>query len=191
MSELLRLFFAVPLPDRIRTGAKQLQQNLTCRGVNIGWVQPENLHFTLKFLGEVPTGQVARLADVAEQVAHSLPVHHITVAGVDAFPNVRRPRIIWIGCTEGDQQLRRLGTDLDSALAQAELSEAEKQDFIPHITIGRVRKGRNFDQLTAELEHLAGSAIGQMSVDHFVLMRSDLQPSGPPKYTELARCELS
>ena len=190
LSEDLRLFFAVPLPEEIKQQAQQISQQCDCPGLKISWEGPEQMHFTLKFLGDTPQDQLSQLAEVAQTVAQSHPPHQITVAGVGAFPNIHRPRIIWVGCRAGSQQLTALGTDLDQALAKAKLAEPEQRDFIPHLTLGRVRQGRNFAELTASLRELNDYVLGQTSVDHFVLMRSDLQPGRPPIYTELNRLRL-
>ncbi len=191
MPETLRLFFAVPLPDELRTAACELQQECACPDVKIGWTRPQNMHFTLKFLGDIPADRVAKLVEVAAEVAQLRPAHCVTVGTVGAFPNKRRPRVIWIGCTEGADELGRLGTDLDRALAQAKLSQRERRDFVPHLTLGRVRGGRDFGELTTALDRLADRTVGEMVVDHFTLMRSDLQAGQPPVYTELGRFELS
>ena len=185
MSEDLRLFFAVPTPEEIKQQAQQIQRQCDCPNVKIGWVGPDRMHFTLKFLGDTPRDQVPQLAEVARRVARLHPVHQVTVAGVGAFPNIRRPRIIWVGCSAEAGELTALGTELDQALAQAKLAKPENRGFVPHLTLGRVRKGYNFDELTASLEALGDCILGQMPVNHFVLMHSDLQPGRAPVYTEL------
>jgi len=190
LSEDLRLFFAVPTPEEIKQQAQQIQEQCDCPGLKIGWVGPDRMHFTLKFLGDTPQAQVSQLSEVARRVAQLHPPHQVTVAGAGAFPNIHRPRIIWAGCSTGAQQLTALGTELDQALTEAKLAEPEKRDFTPHLTLGRVRKGYNFDELTASLEELGDRVLGQMPVDHFVLMHSDLQPGRAPVYTELNRFEL-
>ena len=190
MSEDLRLFFAVPTPEEIKQQAQQIQEQCDCPGLKISWVGPDRMHFTLKFLGDTPQAQVSQLAEVARRVAQLHPPHQVTVAGAGAFPNIHRPRIIWVGCSTGTQQLAALGTELDQALTEAKLAEPEQRDFVPHLTLGRVRQGRNFDELTASLEELGDRILGQMPVDHFVLMHSDLQPGRAPVYTELNRFKL-
>ena len=191
MPETLRLFFAVPLPEELRTAAAELQQECACPSIKIGWTIPQNMHFTLKFLGDTPEGRISKLAQVAGEVAHSHPVHRLTVATVGAFPNKGRPRVIWIGCTAGADELGRLGTNLEGALAQAKLSQRERRDFVPHLTLGRVRGGHDFTELGTMLDRLADRTVGEMAVDHFLLMRSDLQAGQPPVYTELERFELN
>ncbi len=190
MSEELRLFFAVTTPEEIRQQAQQIQEQCDCPGLKIGWVAPDRMHFTLRFLGDTSQDCLPQLAEIAGQVARSHPAHRITVAGIGAFPNIHRPRIIWVGCSAGAEQLTALGTELDQALTEAKLAEPEKRDFTPHLTLGRVRKGYDFDELTASLEELGDRVLGQMPVDHFVLMHSDLLPGQAPVYKELNRFEL-
>jgi len=190
LSEELRLFFAVPISEEIKQRTREIQKRCECSDLKIGWVEPDQMHFTLRFLGDTPQDQIPQLVEVARRVAQSHPPHQITVAGAGAFPNIRRPRVIWMGCSAGSQQLAALGADLDKALTNAKLVEPEKRDFTPHLTLGRVRQGRNFRELTASLQELNDAVLGQMWVDHFVLMHSDLQPGRPPVYTELGRFEL-
>jgi len=94
LSEDLRLFFAVPTPEEIKRQAQQIQSQCDCPNVKIGWVGPDRMHFTLKFLGDTPEEHVPQLAEVAREVAQLHSAHQLTVAGVGAFPNIHRPRII-------------------------------------------------------------------------------------------------
>ena len=190
MSEDLRLFFAVPTSEEIKQQAQQIQEQCDCPDLKIGWVGPDRMHFTLIFLGDTPQARVSQLAEVARRAAQLHPPHQVTVAGAGAFPNFRRPRIIWVGCTTGAQQLTALGTELDHALTEAKLAKPEKRGFTPHLTLGRVRKGHNFNELTSSLKELSDCVLGQMPVDHFVLMHCDLQPGRPEIYTELNRFEI-
>ena len=178
------------MPEELRAAARELQEQCQCQGVKIGWTAPQNLHFTLKFLGDTDAEAMPRLTQVAEEVARSCPAHEVTVATVGAFPSPRQPRVLWVGCTTGAEQLGQLGTRLDQALAQAGLGPGERRGFVPHLTLGRVRGGHDFAELAAHLERLADSVLGDMPVDHFALMQSNLRPGQPPLYVELARLDL-
>lgn len=190
MSEHLRLFFAVPVADELREPLTQIQQELKAAGAKVGWVKPENLHFTLKFLGDTPQEQVSKLTEVAGRVAETIPAHEIQIGGIGGFPNCQRPRIVWVGCTDGREQFAQLGQQLDEALVQAGLAEPEKRKFTPHLTVGRVRSRHRLEVLAAAMADLEQREVGRMQVDHFVLMRSQLHPGGVI-YTPLATFELS
>ena len=190
LSEGLRLFFAVPVADDLRPVLTQVQARLKTTGAKVGWVKSGNLHFTLKFLGDTPEEQVSQLAEVARQVATAIPVHQIKMCGAGGFPNARRPRVVWVGCTDGREQFAQLGQQLDEALVQAGLAEPEKRSFTPHLTLGRVRSRHGLEDLAAAMRELSEHEVGEMQVDHFVLIRSQLHPQGAV-YTPVARFELS
>ncbi len=189
MSEQLRLFFAVPLAADLKEPIVQVQQQLKLAGAKVSWTQQENLHFTLKFLGDTPQQQVDELSEVAGRVAESVPAHQVQIVGVGGFPSRGRPRVVWVGCTDESQQLTRLGTVLDEALAEAGLAVPEKRSFTPHLTIGRVRSRHRQEELAAVITELSQRQIGQMAIDHFVLMQSQLHPQGAV-YTPLNRFDL-
>lgn len=190
MSEQLRLFFAVPVAVELTEPLTQIQQELKAVGAKVSWVRPENLHFTLKFLGDTLQEQVSKLSEVAATVAQDSPAHQIEMGGVGGFPNRRRPRVVWVGCTDGGEQFAQLGQQLEEALVQAGLAEPEKRKFTPHLTIGRVRSHYRLEELAATMEQLSQAEIGPMQVNHFVLMRSQLHPDGAI-YTPLARFDLT
>jgi len=189
LSEQLRLFFAVPLADELREPIAQIQQELKATGVKVSWTKLENLHFTLKFLGDTSAERVSELSEVAASVAAVNSAHQIQISGVGGFPSSQRPRVVWVGCTAGGEQFAELGQALDQTLVQAELAEPEKRKFSPHLTIGRVRSRHRLEELAAAMAELSEGEIGQMQVNHFVLMRSQLHPTGAV-YTPLARFDL-
>ena len=184
------MFFAVPLAEELKEPIAQIQQELKATGAKVGWVKLENLHFTLKFLGDTPEDQVSKLSEAAASVAEVSAAHQVQICGVGGFPSPQRPRVVWVGCTSGGEQFAQVGQDLDEALAQAGLSEREKRKFSPHLTIGRVRSRHRLEELAAAMAELSEREIGQMQVNHFVLMQSQLHPTGAV-YTPLATFDLS
>jgi 2'-5' RNA ligase len=188
--EQVRLFFAVPLANELRDRACELQGELAAAGARVKWVERPNLHMTLKFVGEVPGERVEAYCEEAAQVAAGAKGCEIAVRGVGCFQSRGAPRTIWLG-TEGEApELAELAAGLDEALARAGLGEAERRAFAAHFTLGRVRGRQRAGELLAAIERLADAVVGQMPVESFVLMRSELTPSGPI-YTEQARFDLS
>ncbi len=186
----LRLFFALPLAPDLHPAVTAAQERLNPAGAKVKWVEAENLHFTLKFLGATPAERVERLIEVAESVSIAHQAHQIELSGVGAFPNPQRARVVWIGCGEGAEQLTALADDLEAALVAQKLAEKEKRGFSAHLTIGRVKAPHSLDRLAPLIEAEADTAIGSMACDHFSLLKSDLTPQGPI-YTTVHRFDLT
>ncbi len=169
-SENLRLFIALPLPDPVRDTLAALAQPLP--GVN--WTRPEQLHVTLRFLGDVPADQydamVARLAAV-EVAPFILPVE-----GVGTFPPNRPPRVLWIGVGAGHPRLFQLRQRLDDALLATGLA-LDVRTFHPHITLARTTENAA-PAITHWLHAHRDVTAPPFRVESFDLYASDLQPSG-------------
>lgn len=190
--EILRLFFAVPLAEPLRDAACALQERLaeTCRGgPRVKWVERDNLHLTLKFVGDTSAKDLGRLTTTAERIAAECSPATVRLQGVGRFPPRGAPRVIWLGLAAESPELTRLAERLDRALQAEGLAEAERNPFTAHFTLGRV-KDRHDNELSGAIRRLAAEPIGKMTVDHFCLMSSDLTPKGPV-YAERARFELT
>ncbi len=181
---LVRAFVAVTLPPERRARAAAIQERL--RGpAGIKWVDPDTFHFTLRFLGPTEPTVLDALSQSLQALAAGQPRFSIALAGVGAFPSVRRPQAIWIGVTQGAAELQRLADQVEEAAVRLGF-EAERRPFRPHLTIGRVKAERAPAELVRALEaEPADECVGTVTVDEVVLMRSDLRPGGPI-YTPLA-----
>lgn len=185
-----RLFFGLKLTDEVRPQVLALIERLqqAAEGpehpVKVKWVEPENLHFTLKFLGWMPALVLPSLQAVAQQLAAQTASWKLTLDGVGAFPKLRYPQVIYLATTEGAEQLTELGTNLDRMLAECAISPAEKRPFVPHCTLGRVKQTRGVAALAPALEAEARFHAGSMACTHFSLLQSELRRSGPI-YTEI------
>ncbi len=186
----LRTFIAVDVGKAIRDRAVALQQVLARAGDSIKWVEPENLHVTLLFLGEVEDRQVADVCRVAAEETGRHAGFPLTVEGVGAFPNKRRPRILWIGIGQGTQELCALHDALERPLLELGCYRREDRPFTPHITLGRSKRDRPADSLGSALAQQAGWKGGQTTVREIQVMSSELTPQGPV-YTVLSRAKLA
>lgn len=178
--EKWRLFFAVAMTDEIRRRAAEVQRELALvTGRVVKWVDPGSLHLTLKFVGWVPADRVPDVLAVGREVAAAASPASLTLVGAGAFPNARRPRVLWIGGSGDVDILAAAAGALDRRLAEQGLAEPENRPFTAHLTLGRVRPDARPPDLTEALAVFAGQEFGQVSVAEFLLMRSHLQPSGP------------
>jgi len=190
--ERLRLFFGVPLADALRDAACGLQDALgeACRrGPRVKWVARQNLHMTLKFIGDTPAARLGEVIAIAWQVsAECLPVE-LDLRGVGCFPPRGAPRTIWLGVREECPEPAELVQGLDRRLAEAGLAEPDRRPFAMHFTLGRVKDAGGGRGLREAIERLGDEPVGTMTVDRFVLYSSDLRPRGPI-YTERGEFEL-
>ncbi len=185
---MVRCFVAVECGNPgIINGIRQVQGILESTGADLKSVEPENLHLTLKFLGEIQQPKVDEVAEIVEGI--SFESFSFKVEEVGVFPNLRRPSTIWAGITDGVADLSMVFEELDQKLSGLGF-ERERRRFHPHLTICRVRSGKNRDQLVDELVRLENMEFGVVDVDRIVLKKSVLTSSGPI-YTSLAESRHS
>lgn len=149
------------------------------------WVAPDNLHLTLKFLGEITEAQVSRATEAAHEAAQSAAPFAITLEGLGAFPSPRRPRVVWVGVSGGADRLIALAGALDAAMQRRKFPR-EARPFEPHLTVARVRAAGPPPDITESLAGVGRPLIGTQRVEALVVMESVLGPSGP-KYREVAK----
>jgi 2'-5' RNA ligase len=186
----LRTFIAVDLADDIRDRAVALQEDLARTDTDVKWVEPENLHVTMLFLGEVGDRD---LPDVCRAVATTCAEHaafDLSVEKLGCFGNPRRPRTLWIGVGDGAEELCALHAALETALLDLGCYRREDRPFTPHITLGRVKSERSTPALAAALTKYASWQAGAMPVRKVLVMSSELTSDGP-EYTVLSRARLN
>ena len=183
----IRCFVAVECGgDELAAKFREVRMVLEAARADIKFVEPENVHLTLKFLGEIEPSLVEQVSHVVKET--SFQPFSAKIERVGVFPNLRRPRVVWAGITEGVPQLAEIWSDVDEKLSQLGF-ERERRRFSPHITIGRVRSGRNRDNLVQEISSLSDHVFGSLRVDRIKLKKSVLTPSGPV-YTTLAESSV-
>jgi RNA 2',3'-cyclic 3'-phosphodiesterase len=183
----MRLFIALPLPKAIEESLGELIFVLKQKGRDVKWVAPKNIHMTAKFLGEVGEDKVEKIKQTVTSIAgrHSAVKSNINQLG--AFPNLSRPRVIWIGLQEGIEKLAAIVGDVESEMEQLGFSREEKK-FSPHITLGRIREGSQIEELINLLKSYQLTPM-ELVFDNLVLFQSTLTPQGPI-YTRLCSARL-
>jgi len=183
----IRAFVAIELPVELRTKINLLTAQLKTRNMTaVRWVTAENIHLTLKFLGNISQMTMDRLIPMLRPVGAAQTPFEINVAGIGAFPNPRRPRVIWVGL-HAPENLVLLQAAVENAAAEVGVAP-EERGFSPHLTIGRVRQeatGVEIDSIAEGIRQLKFDPIGTISATEFSLIRSDLRPEGP-RYSILA-----
>ncbi len=174
----MRAFIAIELPQEIKDALASLQERLKISGADVKWVEPKNIHLTLKFLGEVDETKLIEITGILDDVAAAHRIFQARVASTGAFPKPAFPRVIWAGITLGDNETREIYEDLEERLSFAGIPK-EDRPFSSHITIGRVRSSLNKDRLAQDLK-TAGTLEGKnFKVLRLTLFKSTLTPKGP------------
>jgi len=175
----MRTFLAVFPSSPAQQAAERVVERLRRRGDDVAWVRRENLHYTLRFLGELDEDAVARVIAAARAVATGLPAFEAVLGAPGAFPSAARARVLWLGLARGAESLVALAAALDRALAERGFAAAERP-FSPHLTLGRVR--RREQDWSARLDAI-GTALEPewaptFAVDRIVVVQSTLSPGG-------------
>ena len=180
-TEQIRSFIAIGLPEEAKEGLARLKKELERDEHKfVKWVDPRGIHLTLKFLGNIPSEQVAEITEAIEGAAQGISPFHLEIGGLGAFPSLRQARVFWVGIGGEVDKLSRLQQNIDSALAALRFAK-EERSFMPHLTLARIRQGasplerRSFGELV-------GSTIFEdkyhVKVESISLMRSQLTPAG-------------
>ena len=189
MAQRVRTFVAVEAPPEVRSRATELIQRLKAVDARVKWVEPHNLHWTLKFLGNVEMVEIPEVCSAVEEAAKSLPAFDLEARGAGAFPNLRNPRTIWLGVGQGADEMVELHRAVERSLAKLGFRE-ERRRFRPHITIGRVREGGAPVNELAELLQESADFEGRNStVFNVTVFSSQLGREGP-QYEALAHIDL-
>jgi 2'-5' RNA ligase len=183
----IRSFIAVPVPEHITDHLARLHESVPHAAGKIRWVKATAMHLTCIFLGDIEAGQVDPIAEALETVSRAVSPFVTNLDGVGAFPNFRRPRVVWVGFDQGEDEIKELKLRIDEALQPLGI-EPERRAFHPHLTLGRVksegRRGLLEEAAAAWTLPFENWVSGEV-----VLFKSVLGRHGPT-YTFLARLPL-
>lgn len=180
----MRSFVALEMPPEVKEHAAGLIRELKPSGADVKWVEPHNLHLTLKFLGEVDPGTVTDIITGLDGACAGRPALSLAVTGCGAFPQARAPRVVWLGLGGEVAPLADLARAVEAALEPLGFAPEERA-FKPHLTLGRVRQPRrgagapSTAPLSRTLAGLAGAAGPSFRAGRVILMKSTLTTSGP------------
>lgn len=175
---LIRAFIALDIPDEIKSRIAQAVAPLVnASQQSVRWVSPENIHLTIKFLGDVSPNQLELLTHTLASEARALAPFTLQIGGLGCFPNPRRPRVIWVG-VQAPAELAHLQHAIESAAGKIGYPPEEKP-FSPHLTIGRVRSQSEPPALLRSLlEQSQAARLGAADIHAVHLYRSELKPGG-------------
>ncbi len=171
----MRAFVAVELDEPVREAVGRAIERL--RGGPTKWVARKNLHLTLKFLGEVPDETLPDAIDILRRCTEGLGPFDLIARGVGAFPNLKRPRVVFVEAEDRPPTAHELARRLNREMTRAGVPK-EDRGFKGHVTLGRIRVPKPVPGLDEGLAGLAEAEFGTTRVDRVVLMKSDLTPQG-------------
>jgi len=184
----MRLFIAVGLTEEIRRRAVEVINQLKGLDIDVKFTEPENLHFTLKFLGEVHEQGVKEIESAISAAIKDFKPFRVSVEGLGYFGSPRHVKTLWIDtASPGREELVKLASRLNAGLDHVRHEDREPK---PHLTIGRVRSGRNREALLAKLAEMKHVKLGEMDVKLVKLKQSVLSREGP-HYTDIKVFELA
>lgn len=190
----MRAFIAIQLSQDLKSQIGELRSQLRraardLRGVS--WVQPDGIHLTLRFLGEIQESQVEELGRVIMHAAVGVYPFTLKVAGIGAFPSIQRAKVVWLGVYDesGCNALHQLQAAIEQGVVNLGFAP-EDRDFSPHLTLARIRERQAALQLTSTLASERDRLVGSMRAESVTLMRSQLRPDAAV-YTPLVEVPLS
>ncbi len=171
----MRAFLGIPISDELKPKILNIQKRFS--NFDIKFVEPENLHFNLKFFKEIGEQEVEKLKQILQETSEKFEPFEIEIKGIGAFPSKNYIRVIWLGVKEGYNIIKILAETVQESIEV--LGFLKEGKYIPHLTLGRVRSVRNKNELIALVEELRDKEIGRMKIDTIKLFKSKLSPSGP------------
>jgi len=184
----IRTFIAVDVPEDIKEKIYDLEKELIkSGGEGVKWEGKEKFHITLKFLGDVNEDAIDSIYEVLSEKLNGFGKFHVIYKGVGCFPEIKRPRVIWVGCEDPTGKLFELQKIVEEKMNELGF-EKEDKDYHPHITLGRVKNPKNISNLIKKIESINFEA-GTGEIAEVLIMKSDLKPTGSV-YTVLRKIKL-
>ena len=185
ISETFRAFIAIDLPESVKSFLSDVQETLKSYGFRVKWVRPQNIHLTLKFLGDTATAHTDKISEAMALATRNFPIVPLKAKGIGVFPNARRPRVIWAGLNGQLETLANLQQTLDAHLADLGFAR-DTRAFKSHLTLGRVKGKIASDRMKAAIDKLKELESESFEASQIILFKSELRPTGAV-YTKVHR----
>ena len=191
--DTLRTFIAVDFPIEIKAKIEEITTYFKTQLPSkvIKWVDANNIHLTLKFMGETPANQLEPIKRAMQQVVTTFPIFDVAIENLGMYPNAKKPRVVWLGIS-GEKNLISLHKQIDQALKEIGI-QPERRPFSPHLTVGRVRRSADPESVIIvgkTLSEFKVSTLGRVTINEVVYYQSELTPQGP-NYTILQSTPLN
>jgi RNA 2',3'-cyclic 3'-phosphodiesterase len=181
-----RTFIALMIPSDWTDYLAAVSRDLAAKTQGLSWVRAENVHITLRFLGDLDDSGVQRVCELVARGIAGEQAPKARLGSIGAFPNLTRPRVVWVGLAEGSEAVAALARSVNGALERGGFGTPDKP-FRPHLTLARVRERARF--LEAIREAAPANAPPAAALDRVHVMKSELHPAGA-RYTALTEVRL-
>lgn len=188
MTSMIRTFIAIDLPDLLRSQIVRVQQELRASDADVRWVETQNLHLTLKFIGSIEENDWERIAAALKEALQPFSPFVFHLEGLGVFPRLENPRVVWLGVSEGREKLEQIAAAVEKACVGIGLP-AQDHPFTPHLTIGRIRSNKRLEGLIQSLQRSPMRHPFLVQVRRVLFFKSTLQAMGAI-HTPLAELPL-
>ena len=196
----MRTFIAVEISEEQKKKLQEFQEALKKCGADLNLVERENLHLTLRFLGEITEGELEKAKKGLERAANGEKRFLTAINGTGVFPNLNYVKVIWAGVEKGKEELERIAEKINNEInvgqknerrsrARREMLEAKRRAFSAHITVARVKSAKNLEDLKKVLKEFQNFEFGETIVSEIKIKESKLSPRGPI-YSDLCKIPL-
>jgi RNA 2',3'-cyclic 3'-phosphodiesterase len=173
----LRLFLAIDIPNSARAKISEAQNFFKTLNLDAAWVKPSNMHLTLKFLGNTQPGLIPKIKSRMAEIARVTPPFSITLGNVGVFPDLYRPRVLWVGIGEAEGHLDSLREKIEREMTRLGFP-ADNKKSVHHLTLGRIKSGKGVGRLKKAVESAQPIDVNAFEVSAVQLIKSELTPKG-------------
>lgn len=173
----IRAFIAVEIDNQTKQKILELISIFKKSNADIKWITDDQIHLTLKFLGNIDKDKVREISDSISDISDNFNSFKIAFSRIGAFPSLNHPAVIWLGIDKGAESLKTLNEKIETALEKLGF-ERESREFKPHLTLGRVKSNKNMSDLTKLLEETTFCFGNDTQINKLTLLQSDLSPKG-------------
>ncbi len=188
MDEPIRTFIAIPLTSETQKSLERIQKDIVTYQTYVKWVEPHNIHLTLKFTGEITPQKLKSIAAILPSLFQNSSPFEIAITHLGAFPNEQRPQVIWAGITQNAELITQLAVQIENGLSPLRIPKDDKE-FSPHITLGRVRSLKNIENFPSTIKTYQKFLPITQTIDTISLFKSTLTAQGPV-YEQLAEVKF-
>ena len=186
---MFRTFIAIEIDGINKKILSDVISSLKKSDTNIKWITQDQMHLTLKFLGNVEENTIKNISDAIKSIATNYKKFNLSFSKIGAFPNTKQPRVIWIGIEKGKNELKILNEKIEAECEKLGF-EKEKREYRPHLTLGRVKSLKNITNLTNIIDETNFDPQGNVKINKLTLFKSTLTPKGAI-YDVLYECDFS
>ncbi len=175
--EMIRSFIAVEIDQSNKQELSTLISHLKKSDADVKWANENQMHLTLKFLGTVDETKLQKISDILKRIANDFSAFNIQFSKIGAFPNINRPRVIWMGISKGSNHLKLLNNKIESEFEKIGFGK-EKREYNAHLTFGRVKSSKNIPGLKKIIDETTIQFHDEIRIDKIILFQSTLRPKG-------------